>query len=116
MNDLIKLYEAKSDNELARIVAANYAIAHTIVASNPQMAQDAGFELFDSDWAKRYWRSVVAQITGIKLADEVRSWAIGASIDQLVELIVEHYSLPPGALPAAVALAIILLKATKASK
>src|SRR5262245_42525505 len=108
MNDLINAYGAKSDNELARIVAENYETAHVSVASNPQMAQYAGFELFDSCWAKRYWRNVVAQITGMRTLDEVKSWAIGASIDQLAQLIVDHYSLPPGALPAAVALAIIL--------
>lgn len=115
VDDLALSYADKSEEELRGIITGESQVADAIVTSHPEMAQDAGFELFDGAWARRYWRSVVAEVAGIKALDKVSSWAVGASIGQLAALIVAHFALPPVALPAAVALAVVLLRAAKAA-
>jgi hypothetical protein len=113
---LASTYQARSDEELTQVVVANYDLTHAILAAHAEIAQDAGFELFDAAWAKRYWRSIVTDITGIKVVDEIYSWAIGASIAEAANLVVATYALPPVALPAAVALAVILVRAATRSR
>jgi hypothetical protein len=51
----------------------------------------------------------------LKGIDKVQNWAVGASISGIAKLIVDHYALPPVAISAAVALAIILVRAAKAT-
>lgn len=114
--EIASAYEHQSDDELTRIVVADYDLAQAILSAQPQMAQDAGFELFDADWAKRYWRNIVTELTGKSTSDKLYSWAMGASITSVANLLVQHYKLPAVALSAAVALAVILLRAAKASK
>jgi hypothetical protein len=108
-------YEKLSDDELTQIVVANYDLSQKLIASHPEMAQDAGFELFDPSWAKRYWRTVVGEITGIKSLEDIYSWAISTSIVSIADLLVAHYQIPPAALSASVALAIILVRAARAA-
>lgn len=115
-DDLIAAYAGKSDDELRDVVVKSDLLTRAIVASHPQMAQDAGFELFDQGWAKRYWRSVMAQISGIGAMDRVYSWAVGVSIAEVAKLILQHYTLPAVTMSAAVALAVMLVRAAKASR
>lgn len=111
---LIALYEHKAEGELTEAVVGSYELTQSILAAHPEMAQDAGFELFDRAWATRYWRSIVSEVSGIKPLDKVQGWAVGATISQLAALIVSYYALPAVALSAAVALAVILLRAAAA--
>jgi hypothetical protein len=115
INAAVAEYATKSDAELADIVVGNYELSTAIAESHPEMAQDAGFECFDTSWATRYWRKVVAEVSGLKAADKVQSWAIGASISGVAKAIIDYYALPAVAVSAAVALAIILIRAAKAS-
>jgi hypothetical protein len=80
------------------------------------MAQDAGFELFDPSWAKRYWHNIVSDVTGKTTLDEIGSWAVNASIGSLAELVASHYNLPNVAFPAAVGLSVMLIRAASSSK
>lgn len=116
MNDatFVSVYENKPESELTEAVVASYELTQAILAAHPEMAQDAGFELFDREWATRYWRSIVSEVSGIKPLDKVQSWAVGATISQLAASIVAHYALPAVALSAAVALAVILIRAASA--
>ena len=65
---------------------------------------------------KRYWRNIVAEISGNSASDKLYSWAMGVSIASAANLVVQHYHLPAAALSSAVALAVILLRAARASK
>ena len=115
LNDLVVSYGGKSDQELRQLAGGNYELTQAVLSSHSEMAQDAGFELFGQDWAKRYWKNVMAQVSGVRAINEVYKWAIGASIGEVAKLIIEHYSLPAAAASAAVALAIILVRAARAS-
>jgi hypothetical protein len=108
-------YATKSSAELADIVVQNYELSTALAQSHPEMSQDAGFEWFDAGWAARYWRKIAAEISGLKAADKVQSWAIGASISGVAQAIIAFYGLPAVAVSASVALAIILVRAAKAS-
>jgi hypothetical protein len=112
-DDLLPAYASKPDEELRSVIVAHSGLAQAIVAAHPEMAQDAGFELFDAAWARRYWRSVVAEVAGIDALNRVASWVVGASIGQLASLIAARFALPPPARPAAVALAVVLLRAAR---
>jgi hypothetical protein len=116
LRSLASSLSAQPDEELAQIVVSDHDLSQRIVAMHPEMAQDAGFELFDGQWAKRYWRNIAGEITSIKSLEQLYAWAVGAEVDAAAKLVVDHYALPPGALPAAVALAIILIRAARSSK
>ncbi len=116
VSEIVSKYENQSDAELTQTVVVNYDLTQAILASHPQMAQDAGFELFDPNWAKRYWRNIAGEITGINAYEKIYSWAVGASITNVATLLIDHYKLPAVALSAAVALAIILVRAARSSK
>lgn len=115
-DQLVVAYANKSDEELRNVIVNSDLLSTAIVSSHPEMAQDAGFELFDKGWAKRYWRSVMAQISGVGAMDRVYSWAVGVSIAEVAKLILQHYALPAVAMSAAVALAVVLVRAAKASR
>ena len=108
-------YSTKSSAELADIVVKSYELSTAIADAHPEMAQDAGFEWFDTTWATRYWRKVVSEVSGLKAADKVQSWAVSATISGVASAVIAHYALPAVAVSAAVALAIILVRAAKAS-
>jgi hypothetical protein len=114
--EMASSYERLSDDELTQIVVTNYDLSQKLVTSHPQMAQDAGFELFDPSWAKRYWRTIVGEITGIKTPNDISSWALSASIVKVTDLLIAHYQIPSAAHSTAVSLAIILLRAASTSK
>jgi hypothetical protein len=111
--DISKLYENLSDEDLTQLLVADYDVTQAILSAYPEMAQDAGFELFDASWAKRYWRSIAAEITGIKASDKLLSWAVGATISGTASLLITYFGLPAVAFSSAVALAIIILRAAK---
>ena len=50
--DIVSQYEGQSDDQLARIVAGDYDLTQAILSAHPQIAQDAGFELFDANWTE----------------------------------------------------------------
>jgi hypothetical protein len=108
-------YTRKSSTELADIVVKSYELSTAIAEAHPEMAQDAGFEWFDTSWATRYWRKVASEVSGLKAPDKVQSWAVNATISGVGTAIIAHYALPAVAVSAAVALAIILVRAAKAS-
>ncbi len=115
-NEIISKHEKCSDDELTQVVVGDYDLTQAILVSHPQMSQDAGFELFDVSWARRYWRNIIAEIKGINLADVAYSWVINASIENVAQLLIDYYNLPTAAFSAAVALAIIIIRAASASQ
>jgi hypothetical protein len=115
LNELVVRYESGSDDELAAAVTADYDLTEAIVSAHPEMAQDAGFELFDREWAKRYWKTVVGEISGAGTTSEIRAWAMGATVSGVAEALISTFGLPPTVLPAAVALAFILIRAARSA-
>lgn len=115
VDNVVAEYSTKSSAELADLVVKNYELSTAVVDAHPEMAQDAGFELFDTTWATRYWRKVASEVSGLKAADKLQSWAVSATIAGVANAIIAHYALPAVAVSAAVALAIILVRAAKAS-
>ena len=114
--ELLSKYEKLSNDDLTLIVQEDYDLTDAIMTHNPHMAQDAGFELFDSNWAKRYWRNILAEVRGIGIGDEVYKWAIGTSVASIAKLLISHYALPAAAFSAVVALVIVLIRAAKSEK
>lgn len=115
VDELVVAYESEPDDRLAAVVAADYDLSEAIVSAHPEMAQDAGFELFDREWAKRYWKTVVGDISGAGTASEIRSWAMGATVSGVADALISTFGLPPTVLPAAVALAFILVRAARSA-
>lgn len=115
VDNVVAEYSTKSSAELADLVVKNYELSTAVVDAHPEMGQDAGFELFDTTWATRYWRKVASEVSGLKAADKLQSWAVSATIAGVANAIIAHYALPAVAVSAAVALAIILVRAAKAS-
>src|SRR5439155_17065371 len=56
-------YTTKSSTELADIVVKSYELNTAIAEAHPEMAQDAGFEWFDTSWATRYSRKVASEVS-----------------------------------------------------
>jgi hypothetical protein len=112
---LASLYASYPDEDLTQVVSRDYDLAQAILEQNPDMAQDAGFALFDKTWSKRYWVHLVLQVKKLKTLDAAYAWAIGASIEPFANEIMAHYGLPHGSVPAAIALATIVLRAATAS-
>jgi hypothetical protein len=110
---LVLEYDKKPTEELTEEVVASYDLTEAILSAHPSMAQDAGFELFDGAWAKRYWRTLVADISGLQAASKIESWAISATISGAATAIATTFGLPAVAFSAAVALAIILIRAAR---
>jgi hypothetical protein len=113
--ELAKQYEGLSDDELAEAAASSYELTEAIMSAYPQMAQDAGFELFDRRWAQRYWRSLAHELGAGGGSEQLKSWAVDATIAGVANLIVVSLGVPAIALSSAVALAVILLRASKSS-
>ena len=80
------------------------------------MAQDAGFELFDLRWAQRYWRALASEISGIQGGEKLQAWAVNGTVGGVATALIEHFGLPGTAGAAAVALAVILLRAARAAE
>jgi len=115
VEELSSQYASHSDEELAEIVNSSYDLADAIVTGHPEMSQDAGFELFDRGWAKRYWKTVLSDVSGLEGTDKLQAWAVNASIAGVANAIIVTFGLPAVAFSGAVALAVILLRAARSS-
>jgi hypothetical protein len=113
LDELAAQYIDRDDQELINTVVANYELTDAIVSTHPNMAQDAGFDLFDARWARRYWRTLVSDVSGLKLPDKVQSWAVSSTISGVASAIITTYGLPAVAASAAVALAVLLVRAAR---
>lgn len=112
--ELAMRYAKLSDEELAELAAASYELTEALMSAHPNMAQDAGFELFDRAWARRYWRAVLREARSNGDGGQLRMWAVGTTVAGLAELLVSTFGVPATAVSSAVALAIILTRAAKA--
>jgi hypothetical protein len=108
-------YENRPYEDLAQRVVEDYELTEALLSAHPEIAQDAGFELFDRRWAQRYWRAVVSELTGIQASEKLQSWAVNATISGVATQLIDHFGLPGSAGAAAVALAVILLRAARGS-
>lgn len=106
-------FEHKPTEELTEVVVSSYELSEAILSAHPNMAQDAGFELFDGAWARRYWRTLVGDVTGLQAGSKIESWAINATISGTATAIVTTFGLPAVGFSAAVALAVILIRAAR---
>ena len=113
VEELSSQYASRSDDDLAEIVNSSFDLADAIVSGHPEMSQDAGFELFDSGWAKRYWKTLAGDVSGLEGTDKLQSWAVNASIAGVANAIIVSFGLPAVAFSGAVALAIILVRAAR---
>jgi hypothetical protein len=113
---LVDEYADRPDDELINTVVANYDLTDAIISTHPNMAQDAGFDLFDVQWARRYWRTLAADVSGLKLPDQVQSWAVSSTISGVAAAIITTYGLPAVAVSAAVALAVLLVRAARSGE
>ena len=102
-----------SDEQLAELAAGNYELTDAVMSAFPEMAQDAGFELFDRAWARRYWRAVVRQVAPDDLLDSAKQWGVEATVVGMANLLVTELGLPTVAVPAAVALSVIVIRAAR---
>jgi hypothetical protein len=108
-------YSERPDDELIHVVVSNYDLTEAILSAHPEMAEDAGFELFDPEWARRYWKTLASDISGLQAGDKIQAWAVGATISGVAGSIITTFGLPAIAVSSAVALAIILVRAARSS-
>ena len=115
LEELSARYASSPDEDLAQVASSSYDLAEAIISEHPEMSQDAGFELFDRAWAKRYWKAVLGDVTGLQGAEKLQGWAVDATIAGAANAIIVTFGLPAVAFSGAVALAVILLRAARAS-
>jgi hypothetical protein len=79
----------------------------------PDLAADATFDLFGADWLERYWKRVVMEVQDGLSDDSVLAWAAGATASGFTALLVQHFHIPEGAIPAAIAMTILIIRTAK---
>ena len=104
--------ETQESDDLRALIQNSVEVSEAVFLSDPVLAEDAGFEPFSSDWISRYWRSLGSQISG-KPIDQTLDWALKATAVQVSTALVVHFGISVVAYPAAIALAILLLRAAK---
>lgn len=113
LEQLAAQYAERDDQDLINTVVANYELTDAIISTHPNIAQDAGFDFFDARWARRYWRTLASDVSGLHLQDKVQSWAVSSTISGIAGAIITTYGLPAVAASAAVALAVLLVRAAR---
>lgn len=111
---VVKL-EKETDEKLRYIIANNPVLIEDIILSDPIYSEENGFEPFSSEWIKRYFRNLLSDITN-KSMDDALSWALAASVYDVSLKIIDHFGVNVMDYPAAVALAILLIRSAKNSK
>lgn len=114
-DEIVASLSEYDDAELRTMIQQDAALSRAIFANMPALAEDAGYEPFSQSWIKRYWRNLLAEISG-KPIDILYEWALTASATSVATLLVQHFSLDVATYSAAIALAILLLRAAAASK
>lgn len=105
-------YETLSDRELEELVQSSFEVGEAIFLANPMYAEDAGFAPFSRDWVKRYWKSLLSQVSG-KPLDMVLEWALAATAAQVSAALVAAFGISVVSYPAAIALAVLLIRAAR---
>lgn len=106
--------ETLSKPQLTVIVQADIQLTQAIVLANPIYSQETSYEPFDSDWFKKYFKKLLSEITG-KSLDLALEWALVATAIEVSEKIISTYGLDASSQPAALAMALLLIKAAKDS-
>jgi hypothetical protein len=100
-----------ADNDWLRsILFESSIILENVILSNPDYSEDTGYEPFGEGWLKRYFKSILSDVSN-KATDDALSWALGASLYEVAVKLIDHYSLGATEYPAAIALAILLVRA-----
>ena len=98
---------------LTALVQADLPFTELLLTSDSRFAEDAAHEPFGPGWIKRFGTSLLSNISG-KPLDKALEWALGVSALEVAQAIVDHYGVSVLSYPAAIALAILLLRAAGA--
>ena len=103
----------KEDTEALRdLVRQNVEVQEAVFFAHPEFAEDAQFSPFSGDWFRRYARSLAKEVSG-KPLDQALKWALAGTAVQVSATLVERYGITAASYPAAVALAILLIRAAQ---
>jgi len=105
--------ENKSGDALTALVQADLPFTELLLASDSRFAEDAAHEPFGPGWIKRFGSSLLSTISG-KPLDKALEWALSVSALEIAQAIVDNYGISVISYPAAIALAILLLRAAVA--
>ncbi|WP_047495402.1 hypothetical protein [Terriglobus sp. TAA 43] len=113
-DEIVASLDQKGDSDLQILVQQNMRLSRAIFADMPALAIDAGYEPFSKDWMNSYWRSLLIQISG-KPVDKIFEWALKTGAASIAALLLQRFGLDLAEYSAAIALAILLLRAASAA-
>ena len=102
--------ENRDSDALTALVQADLPFSELLLASDSRFAEDAAHEPFGPGWIKRFGTSLLSTISG-KPLDKALEWALTVSALGIAQAIVDKYGISVLSYPAAIALAILLLRA-----
>jgi hypothetical protein len=111
---LVPSLDAEDDDTLHALLQRNVQIADAVFVALPDIAQDAGFDVFGKEWMRRYWRRILSEVSSTPV-DELYKWALAETAVDLSNNLISYFGLDVHSFPAAVALAILLLRIAKKS-
>jgi hypothetical protein len=103
--------ETADDEKLRSILFESSIVLESVILSNPDYSEDTGYEPFGNEWIKRYFKSILSEVSG-KTTDDALSWALAASLYDIANKVIGHYSISVTDYPGAIALAILLVRAS----
>lgn len=109
----IRALEGQGNDELTALVQADLSFSELLLTSDSRLAEDASHEPFGPGWIKRFGTSLLSSISG-KPLDKALEWAMTVSALGVAQTIVDKYGISVISYPAAIALAILLLRAAAA--
>lgn len=112
-SDQVDALGSQSGDALTKLVQADRQFTEIVLASDSRFAEDAAHEPFGPGWIKRFGTSLLSNISG-KPLDKALEWAVTVSALGVAQAIVESYGISVISYPAAIALAILLLRAASA--
>jgi len=111
--ELLAALSAKDDESLYALLQQDEHIADAVFVALPDIAEDAAFDVFGKEWTHRHWRRILSEVSKTPV-DELYKWALAETAVDLSNALLHYFKLDVHSLPAAIALAILLLRVSRA--
>lgn len=111
--EMVAEFELLDDEQLCEVLRSDTKFTESILLSIPDLASDAAFDLYGPEWLNRYWKRFIIEVKASTNDDAALKWAVNATAAGLSVMLTKHFNLPDVAIPASVALALLLIRAAK---
>ena len=108
-----KRAETLTDDALLAILSGDSAFIESVILEIPAISAEPGFSLMSAEWIQRYWKTIVGTLKPALTDDKILKWSMETSAAGLSVMISQHFGLPEPSTPAAIALAVLILRAAK---